>query len=84
MSKVAALPCALCERLGMEQTTPTEVNHIRTGQGMSQRSSNYLTIPLCQECHRGPQGLHGDRSLFRIAKVSELELLADTIRKLTA
>lgn len=49
---------------------------------MSQRASDYLAIPLCPDCHQGPQGLHGDRSLFMVYKVTELDLLARTIKLL--
>ena len=49
---------------------------------MAQRASNWLTIPLCPSCHQGPKGIHGDQTMMRIFKLSELEMLADTIRKL--
>ena len=83
LDRIAAMPCALCEKLGQPQESRTECHHIRTGQGMAQRARDELAIPLCGMCHRGPNGLHGDRSLFRIAKTDELDLLADTIRRLT-
>lgn len=76
LKRVAALPCMLC---GTQQA---EVHHIREGQGASQRASHYLTVPLCPECHRGPLGVHGDRSLMRIQKLEELDLLAMTIEAL--
>jgi hypothetical protein len=76
MRRVAELPCVLCG------TEPCEVHHLREGQGMSQRASNFLTIPLCPGCHRGPSGIHGDRSLMRIQKLDELDLLALTIEAL--
>lgn len=49
---------------------------------MSQRASNWLTIPLCPDCHTGPNGLHGNRSLMRIQKIEEIDLLARTIEAL--
>ena len=76
MGRVAELPCALCG--GM----PVEVHHIREGQGMAQRASHFLAIPLCVPCHRGSKGIHGDRSMLRIYKTTELDLLAATIEKL--
>lgn len=78
LSNVADLPCALCAE------SPCEVHHIREGQGMSQRASHYLTVPLCPGCHRGPQGVHGDKTMLRIHKTSEIQLLADTIEKLVS
>lgn len=79
MGRIAELPCSLCERLGMHQIGRTYVHHIREGQGKSQRASPFLAIPLCYECHQGKEGIHGDRSLLRVAKCEELDLLADTI-----
>jgi len=77
MARVASLSCACCGKPG-----PSLVHHIREGQGMSQRASNWLTIPLCFDCHQGPQGLHGDKTLMRIYRLDELDMLADTIGKL--
>lgn len=82
MGRVAALRCVLCAQLGMEQSTRTTVHHVREGQGMQQRASNYLTVALCQDCHQGPNGLHGSRSLFKLAKWDEMDALAATIKEL--
>jgi hypothetical protein len=81
--RVAQMPCVLCELLG-QGPSAAQLHHIREGQGMSQRASHWLVIPLCPDCHTGPQGLHGDRTLFRLAKVDELDLLALTIERLQA
>jgi hypothetical protein len=81
MGRVASLGCALCRLRGLG-ATPAEVHHVREGQGASQRASAFLTVPLCPACHRGARGIHGDRSLLRQAKVTELDLLADTIHLL--
>lgn len=78
MGIVAKVPCVLCTLLD-QGPTKGEVHHARTGQGSGERASHFLTISLCPECHRGPNGLHGNRSLLRIAKVDELDLLAATI-----
>lgn len=84
MAKIAAMGCVLCERLGVTQSGRTYVHHIREGQGKSQRASDWLAIPLCYDCHQGKEGIHGDRSLLRVAKCEELDLLADTIAKVAA
>lgn len=76
MARVASLPCACCGQYGVQ------VHHIRDGQGMSQRASNFLTTPLCPECHAGQYGVHGDKSRMRARKQSELDWLADTIERL--
>jgi len=49
---------------------------------MAQRSSHWLTVPLCPSCHRGTNGIHGDRSLLKVRKMEELDLLAETLRRL--
>jgi hypothetical protein len=82
LARVAALECVLCARLGTHHV-PSTVHHIRTGQGTGERASDYLTVALCPDCHQGPHGIHGDRSLLRIAKVEELDLLALTIEALS-
>lgn len=73
MDHVAAMACGVCGAHGVQ------LHHVREGQGMSQRASDWLVIPLCPDCHTGPSGLHGDRSAFRIRKLSELDVLARVI-----
>ena len=82
LSRVAALGCALCRRLGYGEGVPAEVHHIRAGQGMAQRAQDWLTVGLCPEHHRGKSGIHGDRGAFKQARVDELDLLADTIERI--
>jgi hypothetical protein len=83
-SRVAELGCAVCRRLGLGET-PAELHHVREGQGMSQRASDFLVIPMCPEHHRGASGLHGlgTRGFERRYGVDELGLLAETIEALT-
>ena len=78
MGKVAQLPCATCG------SKPVELHHAREGQGMAQRAGNFLVIPLCVDCHRGKQGVHGDKTMMRIMKVTEMDLLNDTLSKVYA
>ena len=77
---VASLPCVLCDALTDVQQTGTAVHHARTEQGLSQRASHWIVAALCHDCHQGPCGVHGDRSLLRIAKLSELDLVALTFQ----
>ena len=58
LSKVAALGCAVCRRMGYEGT-PAEIHHPRRGTGLGQRASHYDAVPLCPEHHRGNTGIHG-------------------------
>ena len=73
MNRVAQLSCCLCGAYGVQ------IHHIREGVGMAQRQSNWLVIPVCPECHTGPRGIHGDKSILRLQKVDELDLLALTL-----
>lgn len=76
MGRVAELPCACCGAMGVQ------VHHLRAGQGMAQRASNWLVVPLCEPCHTGSRGVHGDKSMMRMMKLSELDMLANTIEAL--
>jgi hypothetical protein len=67
---LAQMPCALCEASG-----PSEVHEIKQGQF-------FTSIPLCPECHRGGNGWHGTKALWRIRKMDELDALAMTIKRL--
>ena len=50
--------------------------------GMSQRASNFLTIPLCHEHHAGALSIHKSPRQFEKLFGSEVDLLAETIRRL--
>ena len=82
MGKIAGMACVVCHLMGRTQESRTEVHHLREGVGMSQRQSNFLTIPLCVDDHRGANGIHGDKSYMHTLKVDELGLLAVTIELL--
>lgn len=85
MDRVAALGCMLCYHLGVGGT-PAQIHHLREGQGMSQRASNYLVIPLCPEHHQGRDGIHGmgTNAFESTYGVTELGLLAMTIEQMGA
>lgn len=76
---VASLPCVLCGILGQQQRTRTTVHHDTRSAGIAQRSGHYLVAGLCRDCHQGPTGLHGDKTLLRIAKVNEADLISETV-----
>jgi len=75
MSEVASLGCLLC---GSEAS----LHHPRFDCGMGQRESHWLVIPLCWECHQGPSGIHGDKSIMRASKLSELGMLEEVNKRL--
>lgn len=65
MGRVKAMPCRTCG------DKPVEVHHVLE-QG--KRIGNNTVIPLCVPCHRGERGVHGDKSMLRITKKTELQL----------
>jgi hypothetical protein len=77
-NRVAELPCAVCGREGVQ------LHHLREGQGIGQRSADLLVIPLCPDCHLGPNGFHGlgRRGFEARYRTTEMELLAATLEKL--
>ena len=80
LDKVANLGCVVCRNLGLGPT-PAQLHHVREGQGLSQRASHFLVIPLCLLHHTG--GAHGESfhsgpQVFEAKYGSELELLAQT------
>lgn len=85
MDRVANLGCYLCRHLGYGPT-PAQVHHLREGQGMAQRGSNWITVPLCDKHHANssPDGIHGGRKAWKLAQVDEIDALADTIERLYA
>lgn len=79
-SKVADLGCILCRHFDLGQT-PASLHHAREGQGMSQRASDWLVIPLCHRHHQGQDGIHSAKFYSKF-KLDEMDLLAMTIEAL--
>lgn len=73
LARVHEIPCVICG------SVPVEAHHAREGQGMGTRGNDWLCVALCPECHRGHNGLHGNKSLMRIKKLDELDLVAMTL-----
>lgn len=84
MGRIAEMPCAVCSITEQPQDGATCVHHIRDGAGLSQRSSHFLTVPLCYYHHQGGGGIHklGTRLFETRYKLSELDLLAFAISQL--
>ena len=71
LERIKALPCSVCD-----SPPPSEAHHL-------EQRLQYTCIALCAECHRGPiMGLHGQRRMWAIKKMSELDALDVTIRRL--
>jgi len=55
---------------------------VREGQGMAQRASDWLVIPLCEFHHTGKNGIHG-HGFEAMTKLTEMDLLAATIEAIS-
>ena len=67
IERIKNLPCSVCG-----SPSPSEAHHI-------DQKCAWLCIPLCVECHRGNEGLHGTKALWRVYKLDELGALGKTI-----
>ena len=73
LGRVKELPCSVCDEPG-----PSDAHHIKQGQ-------HYTVVALCKSCHQGPlMGLHGQRRMWAIKKMDELDALAVTVVRLMA
>lgn len=74
IERVKSLSCGVCGAGHI-----ASAHHILEGRIPGFKSPDWLTIPLCWDCHQGPRGIHGDKSRWKIYKANELQVLADTI-----
>jgi len=65
-----------------ECLAPANLHHPRFSSGLSQRSPDWLVIPLCKEHHQGGYSIHGTPGLFEKIEGTEQDLLAKTIKRL--
>ena len=71
LGRVKELPCSVCDASG-----PSDAHHIKQG-------STYTCVAFCKDCHQGPiMGWHGQKRMWAIQKMSELEALNVTIQRL--
>lgn len=71
LAKVKALPCSVCDA-----PAPSEAHHVEQGL-------QYTCVALCPDCHRGPTlGWHGQRRIWAVKKMTELDALNITISRL--
>jgi hypothetical protein len=71
VERVAQLPCVV------DNIEPVEVHEPEQGMW-------WLSIPLCAACHRGPDGWHGTRLRWKLARMDELKAINETHRRLAA
>lgn len=72
VTRVKEQDCVVCDASG-----PTEAHEIKQGLW-------FCSVSLCTHCHRGPMGLHGDKTLWRIHKMTEIEALNITLKRISA
>jgi hypothetical protein len=71
IARVKELLCSVCDAAG-----PSEAHEIKQGQW-------FTSCSLCPSCHRGAVlGLHGQRRMWAVKKMDELDALEVTIRRL--
>ena len=70
LERVKSLQCSVCDH-----PAPSDAHHIK-------QSNPYLCIALCKDCHQGVNGWHGNKSLWRIRKMDELDCLCITLKRL--
>lgn len=69
--RVKELSCGVCDASG-----PSDCHELKQG-------SWFTSIPLCRDCHMGPRnGIHGEKIMWKVCKVDELDVLNATIERL--
>ena len=73
IERVKELNCSVCDAPG-----PSECHEIKQGQW-------FTSIALCADCHRDScNGLHGQKRMWKIMKLDEIDALAITVQRLVA
>lgn len=71
VERVKRLDCSVCDAPG-----PSEAHEPEQGLW-------FVSIALCADCHRGSfNGLHGQKRMWLVRKMNELDALNVTIRRL--
>jgi len=80
LDRIHAIPCVLCAHLGLG-STQSEAHHV---ESVRDGLSDYATVPLCTEHHRGATGVHGlrRRGFEMRYRLTDVDLLAMTIKEL--
>lgn len=73
LAAVKSLQCSICDA-----PAPSDAHHIRQG-------NHFVSIALCRDCHMGSfNGIHGQKRMWLIKKMDELDALNITIQRLEA
>ena len=68
VGRLSDKPCVVCGDSG-----PVEIHEPEQGMW-------FISIPLCTQCHRGPDGWHGTRLRWKLRKMDELKAINETLR----
>lgn len=76
---VHGLPCVVHWLHTGAKVHGVEVHHL---QSVRDESSPWLVIPVCSDCHRGPNGIHGlsRRGFYTRYNLDDLSLIAATLK----
>lgn len=78
VERVKNLPCGVCSAPG-----PSDAHHMIAGRIPGIRSPDWLTMPLCKDCHQGSHnGIHGERRMWDVMRTNEHKVLDATLEKL--
>lgn len=69
IERLSELSCVVCKADGVE------IHEFEQGQW-------FTAVPLCPACHRGPQGWHGTRQRWTLARMDMLKAINETWRAL--
>jgi hypothetical protein len=71
ITNLKAMACGVCNVPG-----PSEAHELEQGQW-------FTSIPLCADCHRGSfNGIHGQKRMWQVQKLTELSVLNETLRRI--
>lgn len=71
LARVKALACSVCDAPG-----PSHAHHVKQRQ-------QFTAVALCPDCHQGSHnGIHGQRAMWRIKRMDELDALNVTVKRL--
>jgi uncharacterized protein HemY len=70
VERVKSLPCSVCDA-----PAPSAAHHIR-------QDCAYTVVALCESCHTGKNGIHGQKIMWKINKLDELQALNITLGRL--
>jgi hypothetical protein len=71
---LANYSCQVCQLLGENQTTRTELHHL-AGIGAGMKASDLLCLVLCQKHHTGKDGVHSGIAEFEAKFKSQLQFI---------